>query len=62
MSTIANTVTHTLEALLVLFGTFVLALMIMSAFGGLTGLELRLAMVESVAAVVLWTKYFQRPV
>ena len=62
MSTIANTLTHMLEALLVLFGTFVLALMIMSAFGGLTALELRLAIVESIAAVVLWTKYFQRPV
>ena len=62
MSTIANTITHTLEALLVLVGTFVLALLIMSAFGGLTALELWLALLESVAAVVLWTKYLQRPV
>ena len=62
MSTIANTLTHTLEALLVLFGTFLVALMIMSAFGGLAALELRLALVESLAAVVLWTKYIQRPV
>jgi Na+/pantothenate symporter len=62
VSTIANTLTHTLEALLVLLGTFVLALTIMSTFGGLSALELRLALIESVAAVVVWSKYLQRPV
>jgi hypothetical protein len=61
MSTIVSTITHTLELLLVFLATLVGSATVMGLFGGISPTEMWLALSESVAAAVLWAKYFQRP-
>ncbi len=61
MSTIFNGITHALEVLFVFLATFAIAASVMGLFGGVGPTEARLALVEALAAVVLWMRFIQRP-
>jgi len=61
MSTILNGITHALEVLFVFLATFAIAAGVMGLFGGVGVNEARLAVVEAIAAAVLWAKYAQQP-
>ncbi len=60
MSAILNGITHALEVLFVFLATFAVAAGVMGLFGGVGVIEGRLAIVQAVAAAVLWAKYAQR--